>query len=149
MLSALPKIHILSGPLLPDRRRCLTLKTSALELQRGLLCEGKVGGGLVCHPKTRWESMLSGIGSCSLVAIRIWVQSVRCEQPARRQKHNPVKQRPVFFPPLLPVASQESLLKVPKRGPKRCDSCAQGALGRRTVSRRNLCDAKLLAKGCG
>ena len=27
----------------------------------------------------------------------------------------------------------------------RCDSCAQGALGRRTVSRRNLCDAESLA----
>ena len=29
---------------------------------------------------------------------------------------------------------------------KRCDSCAQGALGRRTVSQRNCCDADSLAK---
>ena len=53
---------------------------------------------------------------------------------------------------------QESVLKVPKRGqfraairvtPKRCDACAQGALGRRTVSWRNFCDAESLAKRYG
>ena len=32
---------------------------------------------------------------------------------------------------------------------KHCDSCAQGALGRRTVSRRNFCDAESLAKRYG
>ena len=61
---------------------------------------------------------------------------------------------PPFFSPLLPVGSQESVLKVPKLGqfhallrvrPKRCDSCAQSALGRRAVSRRHFCDAE---SGC-
>ena len=58
---------------------------------------------------------------------------------------------PWLFFPLIPVGRQESLLKVPERGqfhaairvtPKRCDSYAQGALGKRTVSQRNLCDAE-------
>ena len=62
---------------------------------------------------------------------------------------------PFFFPHL--VGSKESVLKVPKRGQfhaatrvttKHCDLCAQGALGRRTVSRRNFCDAESLAKRC-
>ena len=56
------------------------------------------------------------------------------------------KHRPVFLPPLLLVGSKELVLKVPKRGQfhaairvtrKRCDSCAQVALGTRKVSRRN------------
>ena len=57
--------------------------------------------------------------------------------------------------PLLLVDSQESVLKAPPRQqfhaaihvtPKRCDSCAQGALGRQTVSRRNFCNSESLAK---
>ena len=56
------------------------------------------------------------------------------------------KHRPVFLPPLLLVGSKDLVLKVPKRGQfhaairvtrKRCDSCAQVALGTRKVSRRN------------
>ena len=67
---------------------------------------------------------------------------------------NPAKQRPVFSP-LLPVGCQELVLKVPKQGQfhaairattKRCDSCGQGALGRRTLLWRNFCDTESLAK---
>ena len=56
------------------------------------------------------------------------------------------KHRPIFLHPLLLVGSKELVLRVPKRGQfhaairvtrKRCDSCAQLALGTRTVSRRN------------
>ena len=63
-----------------------------------------------------------------------------------------------FLPPLLLVGSKELVLKVPKQGQFhvairvtiwRCDSCAQGALGRRTVPQRNSCDAESLAKRCG
>ena len=70
------------------------------------------------------------------------------------------KHRPVFLPPLLLlfVGSKELVLKVRKRRQFhaairvtfwRCDSCAQVALGRRTVSRRNFWDAESLAKRCG
>ena len=68
------------------------------------------------------------------------------------------KHRPVFLPPLFLVGSKELVLKVPKRGQFhaairvtiwRCDSCAQGALGKWTVSRWNFCDAESLAKRCG
>ena len=74
------------------------------------------------------------IVSCHSVAIRMQIRIVRCERPAKRQNTNPAKERPVSF---LHFGSQESVLKVPKRGqvhaatcvtPKRCDSCAQGAL---------------------
>ena len=60
---------------------------------------------------------------------------MRCELHAKSQKHNPCKTEARVFPPLLLVGSQESVLKVPKRGqfhaairvkPKCCDSCAQG-----------------------
>ena len=83
---------------------------------------------------------------------------VRCQRPAKRQKHKPCETEACFFPPLLPVGSQESVLKVPKRRQfhaairvtsERCDSCAHGALGRQTVSRRNFCDAESLAKRYG
>ena len=81
---------------------------------------------------------------------------MRCERPAQRQKPEPCETKPCFlFPHFLPVCSQTSVLKVPKRGkfhaairvtPKRCDSCAQGAPGRRTASRRNFCDAVSLVR---
>ena len=74
--------------------------------------------------------MLSGIASCDLVAIRIWIRIVRCERPAKRQKHKPCETKARLFPPLLPDGSQESG-------------------GRRTVSQRNFCDAELLAKHYG
>ena len=60
-----------------------------------------------------------------------------------------------FAPPHITAQSKESVLKVPKWGQfhtairvtrKRCDSCAQVALGTRTVSRRNFWDAESLAK---
>ena len=78
--------------------------------------------------------------------------------PRNVKNTNLAKHRPAFLPPLLLVGSKESVLKVPKRRQfhaairvttKRCDSCAQGALGRRKVSRRNFCDAESLAKRCG
>ena len=83
---------------------------------------------------------LSGIVSCDAAAVRIRI--VRCEQHAKREKHKPCETEAPFSP-LLPVGSPESVLKVPKRGQfpaatrvttKHCDSCVQGALGRRMVS---------------
>ena len=71
------------------------------------------------------------------------------------QKHKPRETQTRVFSPFLVVGSKELVLKVPKRGqchaairvtPKCCDSCAQGAPERRTVSRRNFCDAESLAK---
>ena len=62
----------------------------------------------------------------------------------------------VFLPPLFLVGSKELVLKVPKRGQFHAAirvtigdvaiRVPKGALGRRTVSRRNFCDAELLAK---
>ena len=65
-------------------------------------------------------------------------------------KTQTLRNKGLFFP-ILSVGSLESVLKgqfhaAIRMITKRCDSCAQGALGRRTVSRRNLCDAELLAK---
>ena len=62
-----------------------------------------------------------------------------------RQKPKPCETKARFFFRLLCAGGQESALKVPKRGPfqvairattKRCDLFAQGAQGRRRVSRR-------------
>ena len=42
----------------------------------------------------------------------------------KRPKHKPCETKARFFPPLLPVGSQELVLKVPQRGQfHRCDSC--------------------------
>ena len=97
--------------------------------------------------KYEYIGMLSGIVSCDAAAIRIRIRIVRCQRPAKRQKHKHCETQARFiFPPLLLVGSKELVLKVPKRGQfhvairvtrKRCDSCAQVALGTRTVSRRN------------
>ena len=63
-----------------------------------------------------------------------------------------------FFPQFSVLVVRKLVLKVPKRGQfhvvirvttKRYDSCAQRALGRRTVSRQNFCDAESLAKRYG
>ena len=95
--------------------------------------------------------ILSGHASHDAAAIRIRIRIVRHEHFAKRQKPKPCKTKARSFFPLLPVGSQESVFKVPKRGrshaairvtPKHCDSCVQGALRKRTVSRRNLCDAE-------
>ena len=65
---------------------------------------------------------------------------------------------PFFFSPLLPVGSQELVLKVRKGGQfhavirvttKCCDSGGQGPLGRRAVSWRNFCDTESLMKRYG
>ena len=73
-------------------------------------------------------------------------ESCDANGPRNVKNTNIAKHRPIFLPPLLLVGSKELVLKVPKRGPfhaairvtrKRCDSCAQVALGTRTVSRRN------------
>ena len=75
---------------------------------------------------------LSGIVSCDSVAIRLRIRIVRCEWPAKRQKHKPCESP--FFLPLLPHCSQRSVLKVPKQGQfhaairvtnSHCDSCAK------------------------
>ena len=113
--------------------------------------------------KEEWFGHTQCSGEGSLVALyrairlRIGYDFESCHASGKRniKNTNSATRRPVFFPPLLLVGSQESVLKVPKPGQfhaeiretmKRCDSCAQGALGRRTVSRRNLCDAESLAK---
>ena len=73
-------------------------------------------------------------------------------QPIQTGKNNKVNHAPmVHMSNLLELSGivlfDSAALKVPKRGKfhaairvtsKRCDSCAQGALGRRMVSRRNL-----------
>ena len=73
-------------------------------------------------------------------------ESCDANGPRNVKNTNIAKHRPIFLPPLLLVGSKELVLKVPKRGQfhaairmtrKRCDSCAQVALGTRTVSRRN------------
>ena len=86
--------------------------------------------------------MFAAILVASYRAIRLQVGNgfESCDANSARniKNANPAKQRPVLFQPL-----QETVLKVPKRGQshvaicvttKCCDSCAQGALGRRTVS---------------
>ena len=101
---------------------------------------------------------LSGIVSCDSVAIRMRIRIVRCERPAKCQKTKTLRNKAPFIFPLLLVGSQESVLKVPKRGQfqavirvttNRCNSCAQGELGRRTVSQQNFCDAESQAKRYG
>ena len=73
-------------------------------------------------------------------------ESCDANGPRNFKNTNIAKHRPIFLPPLLLVCSKELVLKVPKRGQfhaairatrKRCDSCAQVALGTRTVSQRN------------
>ena len=73
-------------------------------------------------------------------------ESCDANGPRNVKNTNIAKHRPIFLPPLRLVGSKELVLKVPKRGQfhaairvtrKRCDSCAQVALGTRTVSRRN------------
>ena len=100
-------------------------------------------------------SELGGIVSCDSAAIRIRIRILRCQRPTKRQNTNLAKQSPVFVLPTFPVGAQES---GPKQGQLhaailvtsiRCDSCAQGALPRRMVSRRNFCDAESLAKRYG
>ena len=70
---------------------------------------------------------------------------MRNERPAKHQEHKSCEAKAPVFPPPVLVGSQESVLKVPKQGqfhaairvtPKLCDSCAQGEILRRTVSRR-------------
>ena len=64
-------------------------------------------------------------------------ESCDANGPRNVKNTNPAKQSP-FFSPTSPFGGQESVLKVPKRGhfraaicatTKRCESCAQGALG--------------------
>ena len=76
---------------------------------------------------------LSGIVSRDSAAVQIRIRIVRCQRPAKRRNPLPCETQARFFPPLLPVGNQESVLKVPKRGQfhaairvttKRCDSSA-------------------------
>ena len=73
-------------------------------------------------------------------------ESCDANGPQNVKNTNIAKHRPIFLPPLLFVGSKELVLKVPKRRQsdaairvtrRRCDSCAQVALGTQTVSRRN------------
>ena len=41
---------------------------------------------------------------------------VRCQRPAKRQKHKPCETQARSLPPLFLVGSKELVLKVPKRG---------------------------------
>ena len=117
--------------------------------------------GVVCPKRgtdidTRMSSpYLSGIVSGDSAAIRIRIRIVRCERHAERQKYKPPETKALF-------SSHFSLSVVRNQSRKRlnkgnfnaafrvtmecCDSCAQGALGRRTVSRRYFCDAESQAK---
>ena len=79
---------------------------------------------------------IRGFVSCDSAATWMRIRIVRCQRPVKRQKHKPCETKARFFFSLLPVGSQESVLKVPKRGQfhaairvtiSRCDSCAQGA----------------------
>ena len=73
----------------------------------------------------------------------------------KHQKHKPCEIEARFSPPLLPVDSLESVLKVPKQGAiSRCDEtlrfvCQGDGPLRRTVSRQNFYDAESLAKRYG
>ena len=102
--------------------------------------------GVKIYPDKLPCALLSGIVSCDAAAIRIRIRIVRCQRPAKRQKHKRCETQAHFSSPLLLVGSKELVLKVPKGGQfhaairvtrKRCDSCAHVALGTRTVSRRN------------
>ena len=69
-------------------------------------------------------------------------KTVRCKRPAKRQKDKLCETKaPFVFSPLLPVGSQESVLKVPKWG--------QFHAAGHVVLRRNFCNAESQAKCCG
>ena len=79
------------------------------------------------------------------------------EQPAKRLKHKPCEPKARSLSSTLLVGVRNRFWKCPNKGnftlrfvwTKRCDSCAQGALRRRTVSQRNLYNAESLAKRYG
>ena len=74
-----------------------------------------------------WQ--LSGIVSCDSDAIRIRIRIVRCQRPAKRQKHKPCETQGRLFFAILLVGSKESVLKVPKtQAISRCDSCDKKTL---------------------
>ena len=82
--------------------------------------------------------VLSGIASRDSAAIRIRIWIVRCEQPAKRQKHKLCETKTRFFPQPPRVSSQESVLKAPKLGQFHaairvtttlCDSCTRETEG--------------------
>ena len=107
---------------------------------------------------TRWEGTLVALYRAMRLRFGYGFESCDANGPRNVKNTNLAKHRPIIFPPLLLVGSKESVLKVPKRGQfhaairvtrKCCDSCAQVALGTRTVSRRNFWDAESLAKRCG
>ena len=67
-------------------------------------------------PRQECSLDLGDFVSCNSAAIRVQIRIVRCERPAKRQKHKPCETKARFFSPLLLVGSQESVSKVPKRG---------------------------------
>ena len=82
---------------------------------------------------------VSGIVLCDAAASRIRIRIARCQRPAKCQKHKPCETQGRVFPPFLLVGSEESVLKVPKRGEfhaAACDSCNNLTL--RFVCPRNL-----------
>ena len=88
------------------------------------------------------DAMQPGIVLCDSVAMRIRIRIARCERPAQRQKPKPCETKAPFFPHFSSVGSQEWVLEVPKHM-NRCDSCAQGAPGRRTVSLSTILETHL------
>ena len=80
-----------------------------------LLCKS-----MDCYGRWWWccqmqasRGVLSGIVSCDSAATRIRIRIVRCQRPAKRQNTNRETEAR-FSSPLLPVRSQELVLKVPK-----------------------------------
>ena len=113
----------------------------AMQMSLPLVCLPLFGrdfvafGGNSCDLGSVFESLaicdvdLSGIVSCDAAAIRIRIRIVRCQLPAKRQKHKHCETQTHFLPPLLLVGSKELVLKVPKRGQlSHCDSCDKKTL---------------------
>ena len=158
--------------LVPLAFPCFVLRLIGVEAEGLLDYQGRAGDHFHCtveplpdHIRFRHLEICSKWQKCQASApdgrnARQLSGSVSCDSDVDSNRAMPTAKscetKACVFPHLLLVGSQESVLKVPKPGqlhavirvtPKRYDSCAQGALGDgRTVSRRNFCDAELLAK---
>ena len=69
-------------------------------------------------PKSKWHHCKSFVALYRAIPLRFGYGLVSCyaNGPRDVKKHKPHSTKAAFFPPLLPVGSQESVLKVPKRG---------------------------------
>ena len=115
----------------------------AIRLQASILFVSEV---LRSHLNQRLVHTLVALYRAMRLRFGYGFESCDANGPRNGKNTYLAKHRPVFLPPLLLVGSKELVLKVPKRGQfhaairvtrKRCDSCAQVALGTRKVSRRN------------